>query len=295
MSIGTAVPYLEEHSFERSPLKRVGTTSGRIGWQNLRSDEFTTEGPYLVTGMHFNNRGGVDWERCFHITTDRWVMAPEIQLRPQDILFTKDGSIGKVAFVDDLPGPAALNSHLLVIRPRRSAFVPRFLFYVLNSQLLSDYVEVEKRGTTFSGITEESVDQFPVPLPPPPTQRLIADYLDAETARIDALIAKKRRMIELLDLRIRAAISSVTEVGEPVRVRHVTSLRTSGPRGWANLVRDDGEPFIRSANLRRDDIDLRSRAGVGPLLVVRLSCVSRRSDRPRTSAPSGIAPDPALS
>ena len=39
------------------------------------------------------------------------------------------------------------------------------------------------------------------------TQRAIADYLDAETARIDALIEKKRRMVELLEERhLRCAI-----------------------------------------------------------------------------------------
>ena len=40
-----------------------------------------------------------------------------------------------------------------------------------------------------------------VPMPPVVTQRAIADYLDRETARIDALIAAKRRMVELLEER----------------------------------------------------------------------------------------------
>ena len=49
-----------------------------------------------------------------------------------------------------------------------------------------------------------TLDEFePVrALPPLGEQRAIADYLDTETARIDALITKKRRMIELLDERI---------------------------------------------------------------------------------------------
>ena len=34
-------------------LKYSSYLKGRIGWQNLRSEEFTLEGPYLVTGMHF--------------------------------------------------------------------------------------------------------------------------------------------------------------------------------------------------------------------------------------------------
>ena len=187
--------------------------AGRIGWQNLRRDEFTDIGPYLVTGMHFTPGGGVDWENCYHITEERWAIAPEIQLRPDDLLFTKDGSIGKVAHVRSLPGLAALNSHLLVIRPRDSAFVPRYMYYVLTSQLLSDYIEVEKRGTTFHGITQEAMSRFRIALPDHLRQRRIADFLDRETGRIDVLVEKKRRLIDLLEEKRTGLISHVVTKG----------------------------------------------------------------------------------
>jgi type I restriction enzyme S subunit len=195
------------------PLKHVAAMNGRIGWQNLRSEEFTDTGPYLVTGMHFGDAGRVDWNRCFHVTHERWLMAPDIQLRPDDVLVTKDGSIGKVAIVDDLPGPAALNSHLLVIRPLRGAFTARFLFYVLTSRLFADFIDLEKRGTTFDGLTQESMGRFPMPLPPLATQRAIADHLDRETARIDALIAHRQRMAELVRERWDALIRRATRLG----------------------------------------------------------------------------------
>jgi type I restriction enzyme S subunit len=83
-------------------------------------------------------------------------------------------------------------------------------------------------------------------------QREIADYLDAETARIDALIEKKRTMVELATDRVRSFISLATDESPYTPVRHLTSLRTSGPRGWADRIAESGQPFIRSANLRRD-------------------------------------------
>lgn len=58
-------------------LKYSSYIKGRIGWQNLRSNEFTDVGPYLITGMHFKN-GSVDWNSCYHITEERYEMAPEI-------------------------------------------------------------------------------------------------------------------------------------------------------------------------------------------------------------------------
>src|ERR1700730_12614471 len=101
----------EHWNFER--LKFNSYVKGRIGWQNLRSDEFTDDGPYLVTGMHIRD-GTVNWDDCYHITEERYTIAPEIQLKEWDVLITKDGSIGKLAYIDSLPGKASLNSHLLV-------------------------------------------------------------------------------------------------------------------------------------------------------------------------------------
>ena len=74
----------------------------RIGWQGLRSDEFKTEGPYLVTGVDFHN-GRVDWDDCYHVTEERYAQDKGIQLHEHDLLITKDGTIGKTAVVIDCP------------------------------------------------------------------------------------------------------------------------------------------------------------------------------------------------
>ncbi|HTO01552.1 MAG TPA: hypothetical protein VL068_12845 [Microthrixaceae bacterium] len=60
----------------------------------------------------------------------------------------------------------------------------------------------------------EKLGEFRVAPPAVPEQRAIADYLDTETARIDATIAKKRHLINLLDERYRSVIAS--EVWGPV-------------------------------------------------------------------------------
>lgn len=53
------------------------------------------------------------------------------------------------------------------------------------------------QGSTFVELSSEGLASTPLHHPPLSDQRAIADLLDAETARIDSLIAKKRRMIEL--------------------------------------------------------------------------------------------------
>lgn len=108
-------------------LKYCSYLKGRIGWQGLRAEEFTEEGPYLITGTDFEN-GRIQFERSYHITEERYAEAPQIQLKVGDLLITKDGTVGKMALVTELPDKASLNSHLLLIRPLQETFDNGYLF-----------------------------------------------------------------------------------------------------------------------------------------------------------------------
>ena len=180
------------------PLKYNTYAKGRIGWQNLRSDEFINEGPYLVTGMHFTKDQNIDWDNCFHISQDRFEIAPEIQLKLDDVLITKDGTIGKLAYINFLPGPTTLNSHLLVLRPLMKRYIPKYLLYILDSNIFGIFIKLNQSGTTFFGITQEAILNFPMIIPPYTHQQSIASFLDRETDKLDTLIAKQVKLIELL-------------------------------------------------------------------------------------------------
>lgn len=90
----------------------------RIGWQSLRTQEYLTTGDYaLVTGTDFNG-GLVDWNTCYFVSEWRYKQDTNIQLKLGDVLVTKDGTIGKVGYIQHLPFPATLNSGIYVIRPK---------------------------------------------------------------------------------------------------------------------------------------------------------------------------------
>ncbi len=55
-------------------------------------------------------------------------------------MITKDGTIGKVAYVESMPGPATLNSGVFVVRPKSGAYASGFLFYMLRSRFFDDFV-----------------------------------------------------------------------------------------------------------------------------------------------------------
>lgn len=191
---------IPKHWKERR-LKYISYMKGRIGWQGLKNEEFTfTESdPFLITGMNFKD-GAIRWNEVYHIPEERFNEAPEIQLSNGDVLMTKDGTIGKLLYVDNIPYPhcASLNSHLLVFRPLHNSYYPRFLYFQLQSNLFQDHIEVTKTGTTFFGITQEAVGNYKVLLPDLAEQIEITNYLDKTTMKIEKLITNIDIQIEKL-------------------------------------------------------------------------------------------------
>ena len=185
--------------WEVKHFKQFSTMKGRIGWQGLRHSEFIDEGAFLITGMNFKG-GKINWNEVYHISDERYEQAPEIQLKSNDILMTKDGTIGKLLYVDNIPAPykASLNSHLLVFRPINNSYYPRYLYYQLDSSSFKDYIEIAKTGTTFFGISQAAVGRYIGLLPPLSEQKAIALYLDEKTAHCDKIITTINQQIEKL-------------------------------------------------------------------------------------------------
>ena len=178
-------------------MKHFSYMKGRIGWQGLTADEFIEEGPYLITGTDFEN-GHVCWDRCYHISEKRYNEAVPIQVRIGDLLVTKDGTIGKLAYIDELPGKASLNSHLLVIRPIGGKYINKFMYWVLYSSVFQGYYEFESYGSTMDSLSQEKIGEFSFYAPSVSEQKLIADYLDNKCAKLDEIIAAVQQQIDTL-------------------------------------------------------------------------------------------------
>ena len=207
--------------WEFKSLKDICYIKGRIGWQGLRKDEFISEGPYLITGINFD-RGKIIWNECYHITNERYEQAPEIQLKVGDVLMTKDGTIGKLLYVDNLPDKASLNSHLFVMRPINDSFISKYFYYHLQSKKFKKYIDNNKTGSTMPAITQAAMEKYKLILPPLEEQERIASILsivDERIDNVDALIEKNKElkkglMQTLLTKGIGHTKFKKTEIGE---------------------------------------------------------------------------------
>lgn len=97
-----------------------------------------------------------------------------------------------------------------VLTPR-TAIDPRYLGWVCQSSSFIDEVVARSNGVSYPAINAPEIGEIRVPLPTQREQLAIAVYLDAETARIDALIAKKQRMMELIDEKLWALATDMIE------------------------------------------------------------------------------------
>ncbi|WP_036146045.1 restriction endonuclease subunit S [Maribacter sp. Hel_I_7] len=183
-------------------LKRIKHTTyvkGRIGWKGLRSDEFLEKSDsYVVTGTDFKN-GIVKWNTCYQVPKDRYDEDPFIQLKEDDLLITKDGTIGKIAVVKDMPKIATLNSGVFVTRPKTDDYTSEYLYWVLESDVFKSFYDYNKSGSTIQHLYQNVFNEFKFTCPALEEQRSIINYLDQKTIQIDRLIAKKEQLIQLLE------------------------------------------------------------------------------------------------
>ena len=235
-------PILTRRGWSSSPLGRLAPRIQRAERPDLPTlSVFLGEGVVPRASREDNhNRLGED-------------LARYLVVQPGDIVFNKlrtwQGGLG-VSRYEGIVSPA-----YFVCRPRK-CMEPRYLHYVLRSApYLQELTRISKwMPPSQFDISWDQLRTLPVPQPPLSDQCAIADYLDAETARIDALIEKKRRIVELLEEKRASLAASLTNpLGcEYLALRHYSASAADGPFGSALKTEhysDGGARVIRLGNI----------------------------------------------
>lgn len=132
-------------------------------------------------------------------------------LRPGDVLVTEgSGSLATVGasavWQGEIPGTVCFQNTLLRMRPRDGQVDPRFLAWWSRANFANRVYASIASGANIYHLSAERVRALPLHCPPVDEQRRIADFLDAETARIDQLVNAQLRVIDLLEERANARI-----------------------------------------------------------------------------------------
>ena len=163
---------------EKESIANLCYVKARIGWQGLTKKEYLSNGEYyLITGVDFKNEK-IDFKNCFYVTKERYNQDENIKVKINDILLTKDGTIGKVAIVDKLEKPATLNSGVFVLRPKVNNLNVTYLMHSLISEDFKKFIDDIKIGATVPHLNQAALLKYKLILPPIELQNKFAERIE---------------------------------------------------------------------------------------------------------------------
>ncbi len=226
----------ESGQYDESSWPRYIRTTDIAGPRTLRSDTFASLPPEIAIAA---------------------------RVRKGDILMTAAGTVGKTVLIES-DQPACFAGYLVRFRPRQDVYA-RFISYWTETPLFLGQVEAGKVRSTIDNFSASKYANLRLTVPPLDVQRRIADFLDSETARIDALVEKRRGMVGLVGERWKARLAGVFDPDAQLRLKYLLGA----PLAYGVLVPEHDEagvPMLRIVDLRQDTVDLETVARISPRL-----------------------------
>ena len=141
----------------------------------------------------------------------------KFQLKSGDTIITKDSEtpidIAVPAYVPNDMNDVICGYHLAQIRPIEGLTLGKFIFRCLQSSPISNQYSSRANGVTRFGLTMNAIGEGLFPLPPIEEQSSITGYIESETPKLEQLITKKQRLIELLQEKRQALITQAVTKG----------------------------------------------------------------------------------
>jgi len=170
------------------------------------------DGTFLVTARNIKNRiidYSLSQEYINPLTYDEVMRRGKPKIG--DVLFTTEAPLGEVANVDS--ENIALAQRIIKFRGKEDVLDNYFLKYWISSQGFQDNLKTFATGSTAQGIKASKLSKLQILLPSQREQLIIRNFLDKKTSEIDALIADKEQLIELLEEKRQAVITETVTKG----------------------------------------------------------------------------------
>ncbi|MCU4162509.1 restriction endonuclease subunit S [Carboxylicivirga caseinilyticus] len=184
------------HDFDFSKSESISTWSvgtldklvyiaARIGWRGLKKSEYTDDGPLFLSVHSLNHGKYVDYSEAYHLSEERYLESPEIQLIEGDVLLCKDGAgIGKIGIVKNLNNKATVNSSILVIRGLE-ILDQDFIYYLFSGPDLQSIVFERITGSATPHLFQNDIRKFKLQIPPKEEQHQIVREIESRLSVCD--------------------------------------------------------------------------------------------------------------
>lgn len=196
--------------------------TGPFGSQ-LHAEDYYAGGRPVVNPAHLQD-GRIEPDSDVAVDEETFARLAQHELRAGDVVIGRRGELGRCGVVDADQEGWLCGTGSIRLRPNTRKLDARWLRWLLSWSGTRDWLSLASVGTTMENLGAEIVGAMPLPVVDISAQRAIADYLDHETARLDALVAAKVRVLGLLAEKRRALITRAVTRGLDPRA----PLRDSG-------------------------------------------------------------------
>ena len=186
---------------------------GRIGWKGLKKSEYLSKSGYRIINGETLTKSGIDWNKAGYISSERYEESPEIMLKVSDILLSKDGTIGKIGYVDSLDLPTSVASGIFVIRNNQPNIVSTtFIYYLLKSQLFKAFIATRTEGSVIPHLYQKDFMEFKFPLPASDKMMTFEEIAEPMFSQIISNLNENKKLTSLRDVILPKLMSGELDV-----------------------------------------------------------------------------------
>lgn len=167
------------------------------------------------------------------------------------LLIAMYGSIGKLG----ITGMECCTNQAIAFAKEMYGVTTEYMFYYL-SLIKSKLISLGKGGTQ-KNISLTVLNSIDVLVPPITEQQRIVEQIEELFSQLDSAVETLQKTKQQLAVYRQAVLKEAfSNIKDTATIREVSTLVTSGSRGWAKYYSNQGAKFIRIGNLTRDSIDI---------------------------------------
>ncbi|WP_437593440.1 restriction endonuclease subunit S [Sorangium sp. So ce1000] len=276
---GDRAPWLQGSPFPVVRLANVSSCiqTGPFGSQ-IRADDYLKGGIPLINPSHLRD-GNLEPDPDTSVSEQTAQRLARHALATGDVILGRRGELGRAAVVSSLENGWICGTGSMIVRLRTERMLPRFFFLVTCLSGTREWLQLQSVGSTMDNLNASILGRLPLPCPTTDVQRQIVRLLGRKTAAVDELIAKKERLIVLLQEKRQALITHAVTKGLELsatlkesairwlgaipahwnikRLKYISPSRTVGVVvSPSSYYVDEGVPFLFGSNVREGDIVL---------------------------------------
>ena len=201
---------------------KISRVSARVTDGAHISPDLSEEKYPFVSTVDISKSGKIDFDGCIKTSENCYSSLVKNGCKPflGDVLFSKDGTIGRTAIID-FEHDFVVASSLVIITPEPTQLNSRFLNYWLNNSIIKQEIGLQLGGAALKRISIDKISRLPILLPSLKEQEEICEILDSKISKIEDLFNKAKFSIGLLKEHRKSLISAA--VTGKIDVRNMDS------------------------------------------------------------------------